>query len=157
MFLLGSSGLGVLAVGGSINYLYSLQPKPEMTILQAIIDTIIPADEQPGALETGIEAKLVQFAGAHPEWEVNIPRMVEQSNALAIKAHKQTFNLLDLSQREQLLGSVLKGKGQLQLFIDLTLVRNQILRWYYASPTGHATLDYLAPSTYPAYAQIKPA
>jgi len=157
VFLLASTSCSILAAGVVFKYKNASSSESGMTTLQAIIDTIIPVDEYPGALEVGVESKLMQYASAYPQWEADIPWLVEQLDELALGTDNVAFNALNLSQREYLLGSVLKLKFGSRLFISLELVRQRVNKWYYTSAAGLASLAYLPPSQYPAYSTIRKA
>ena len=122
-----------------------------MTTLQAIVDTLIPADTQPGALDIGLETRLRDYASRNPDWHANLSRLVAASDTLALKVHGKLFKALGLGKRERLLEPVLLGQVDVRYMSDLSLCFGLLKRWYYSSTAGFAVLGYVPPSQYPSY------
>jgi len=122
---------------------------------EALVDTIVPEDEDPGALAAGVADRLLARFEREPwragEYRHGMPRL----DALAQELGGRTFTELDLAQRNQVLAKLLRRKGADAAAGRILYIRarNDVLKEFYASPTGQKLLAYRPPlNGYPDYA-----
>jgi len=122
---------------------------------EALVDTIVPADDEPGALAAGVADILLERFEREPwragEYRHGMPRL----EALARETAGNSFADLDPAQRNRVLAELLRSKdtdaaaGRI-LYIR---ARSDVLKTFYASPTGQKMLSYRPPlNGYPDYA-----
>jgi hypothetical protein len=122
---------------------------------EALVDTIVPADDAPGALAAGVAQRLLERFAREPwragEYRYGMPRL----EALAKELAGRSFVDLDLAQRTRVLAELLRRKGPDAASGRILYVRarSDVLKEFYASPTGQKLLGYRPPlNGYPDYA-----
>jgi hypothetical protein len=125
----------------------------QKSTLALILDTLLPADEYPGALELGYEHRLSQQINTDSAKFGYLSGFAEQIDVASKRHHKKAFSALSVEQREALLEQILETGAQMTQR-NLIRLRSLIFRWYYGSAQGQRSLGYLAPATYPARAKL---
>jgi hypothetical protein len=135
-----------------------LDPSSRET-LEAVVDTIVPRDRDPGALDAGVPARILAHLSTHPEALTLYRAGLELVDRLARQAGASSFRALDGPEREQILSSLASGpdgpRGAGEEF--LARVRRDVLAFYWGSVVGHGVVGYRPPlSGYPEYADPPP-
>jgi hypothetical protein len=122
---------------------------------EALVDTIVPEDDAPGALAAGVAERLLERFAREPwragEYRHGMPRL----EALARELGGRPFADLDLMLRNRVLAELLRRKGSDAASGRILYVRarNDVLKDFYASPAGQKMLGYRPPlNGYPDYA-----
>jgi len=144
----------------SINEAVNKQPAHHAT-LSSLVDTIVPADEFPGALDLKLDDKLFDSMNgdkmngdkmnSNKMSRIKFKKLAESIDNLTLSTERKKFTQLNLDQRETLLEDILKNDITLITRHDLYQLRSVILKWYYSTQQGRQSLGYLLPSDYPAY------
>lgn len=124
----------------------------EQRVLVAVIDAIVPADRDPGAVAAGVpEALRTNFA--REPWREREYRHVALAVTAAAEArHGRRFETLELEARTAILDGMLRDKTAGDARTYLAILRVAVLRQFYASPAGQQLLGYKPPrSGYPDY------
>lgn len=122
----------------------------------AVIDTLVPADDAPGAIDLGIDRQLLEQVKLNSDYTVNITQALESLHQFAIEHYQRAFDRLSLELRTELLGTMLDSRNneiddaRIQ-FVDLRL---KTITRYYSSEDAFGMLDYHPPlqGGYPDYA-----
>lgn len=138
----------ILLSAGSALAGCSDQKPTASTLLNAIVDTLIPRDDSPGALDLGLDQKLLQLINRNPERHANLNVFAGRINEISIAQVQTGFTKLSSSKREAMLTTILDEPGQSTNKRALLKLRGYILGWYYRSETGHRSLGYTAPNKY---------
>ena len=157
-FLLASSTLA-LSLGGlaAINRNNNAKPMhhTNSSALGVIVDTIVPSgilnNEQPGALDIGIDKTLEAIANKKPKFKAQLGRVTQQVNEEALRQYQSPLLALDIDQRETLLSALLTQTQRQPLRVGLMTIRNSVLNLYYSNSAGHKVLGYTLPAHYPNY------
>ena len=154
-FLLRTSSFALSGVLGAACVAQGdVSPKPLANpLIRSIVETILPRDNFAGALDLGYDQKLAARIKVDKNTASITNIALEGINSQALKHYGDTFNTLGVDQREQILNNVLEGQHQAQLRRALQQIRNLVFNWYYASEVGQDSINYLAPSRYPAYSK----
>jgi hypothetical protein len=125
--------------------------------LDALLDTLIPADDDPGAVAAGVpEAALARM-------EIDIVsrnryrRLLAWTGEQSMDLHQRPFAELSLRQRDRILKGLYRSDGDAlrQLRIDLQVVRRDTFLSFYSSPAARRVIGYHPPieGGYPDYAK----
>ena len=125
--------------------------KQNWTTQQAILDTILPEDEFPGALDLGYDAKLTEWTKINKRYITRFDSLFAYVEQFAKSNYSKPFNALDADQREELLFRMSQDSEIQTPRHMLSMLRHLILGWYYSSESGHDSLNYLPPYRYPSY------
>lgn len=141
--MLGAEAAGASPTGGrDVDY----------DTLTAVVDTIVPADDEPGAVEAGVAAQLHERLGGDPWHRTIYQRGLALMDRQARARGSTGFATLPLTERVALLESLLAGGNSdgKQFFLR---ARRDVFDLFYTSPIGQASLDYEPPANgYPDYA-----
>jgi len=148
-FLLGTSA-SVLAIG-TYAVLRPTPLTPEQKTLRSIVDTIVPSDEFAGALDVGIDQKAVAEMQNKPATNKQTLALIDAVNQASLNQYRKAFYSLDIDQRETLLNKMLERGSPKVSQANLNRFRRFVLREFYTSTQGHASLNYQLPAHYPAY------
>lgn len=148
--VLGATTVGAIGLGIRRDWSETLSP------LQSLVDTIVPSDEFVGALGLGLDQQLTSEMLQKPKTNERVERLLAAANRQALKNFQTEFHRLKLDQREKMLSEVLLSDWQVVFKSDLNVIRRKIIKWYYTSQAGQASLDYALPGHYPAYASSRP-
>ena len=122
-------------------------PVSEEQTWRSIVDTIIPRDEHPGALDLDLDAALLKMMNLNPNKFSHVSSLPANLDRLTKLSHSAQFAQLPLPEREQTLLTILYD-GSVTNKRALLVVRAYILQWYYRSETGHKSIGYLPPNKY---------
>ena len=113
--------------------------------LRALLETLIPADGSPNALEVGVLEKIVNKAGVEPKYE----RMLRNGCLwLDMKAREQGINSFDKlgeSEREAVLTQTALGSRNSPAYLFFASIRHEAFYYYYAEPATWKMLNYPGP------------
>jgi hypothetical protein len=123
--------------------------------LDAVVDAIVPRDQDPGALDAGVPGRILAHLSTHPEALTLYRAGLELVDRLAHQTGASSFRALDGPERERILSSLASGpdgpRGPGGEF--LIRVRRDVLAFYWGSVVGHRVVGYRPPlSGYPDYA-----
>ncbi len=121
--------------------------KAPPSLMSSICDTILPADEHPGALDLGIDQQLTELKNAGSTRFDFLSNAIEFIDNQAKRRYQTSFTELDIDEREKLILELLQNAPSAQRH-QLINLRTEILRRYYRTETGHQSLGYQAPNVY---------
>lgn len=159
---------GLVFIASSIGALFFSQrrrntsPAKSETInrrtLDAVVDTIVPADQDPGAIAAGVSEKILGLVKAQPNLQQRYARGLMLLDQHAISNSERPLDRLDLDERTDALLSINhKSAADREASVFFARVRKDVLRFYYASETGQRVLGYTPPADgYPDYAEPPP-
>src|SRR5215467_5765876 len=132
---------------------------PTREIFEAVVDAIVPRDQDPGALDAGVPARILAHLSTHPEALKLYQAGLELVDRLARQSGAPSFRALEGPERERVLSSLAgapddsRGVGG----VFLSRVRRDVLAFYWGSAVGHGVVGYRPPlSGYPEYADPPP-
>lgn len=123
---------------------------------RALVDTIVPADESPGAVDAGVDRRLFSRIRKNANYLKLIGETVGVLDKLAAQRGNVIFAQLALPVRTDIIIRVLDSRKQfLNASRQVNALRTQILTEFYASELAFTMLDYHPPSQggYPDYAR----
>jgi hypothetical protein len=127
--------------------------------LEAVVDTIVPRDQDPGALDAGVPARILAHLSTHPEALSLYRAGLELLDRLAQQGGASSFGGLDARGRQRVLSSLAsdpdnRGERGEQFFAR---ARRDVLAFYWGSVVGQRVVGYRPPlSGYPEYADPPP-
>lgn len=129
-------------------------------LLDAFVDTIVPKDQNPGAVEAGIPDDLLTWFDKNKDVKKQSVVMLATIDRLAARQFKAGFKELHLEQRENILELLISSRDRKDhparnMYYRL---RAKIIRKFYLSPAGRAMLAYSPPYPmgYPDYNRAPP-
>ena len=147
-FLRFTVGGGLLAASA---YLFKETFRPsqlshyEERTLEAFLDTLIPDDETPGALQLGVAEKIKAKASEDNKYRLLIKKGCMWLNTMAGKLNSESFVSLREEERNAVLASALKrDAGSLQRTF-LQQIRSDAFHYYYGHRGSWAQLGYYGP------------
>jgi len=115
--------------------------------LRALVDTIVPADQDPGAVDVGIHLQLMEKISKDPAQYSLYVKGLAMFDAEAQLRHRRRFADLDLDAREKLLIAMVRGMKK--EYADgrrcIIYARHAVLTAFYSSPAGWRVLGYRPP------------
>jgi hypothetical protein len=123
--------------------------------LEAVVDTIVPRDQDPGAVDAGVPARIIAHLATHPDALALYRNGLELVDRLARQAGARSFDALDGAARERILASLQGGPAGPREAgtVFFRRVRRDVLAFFWGSVTGHRVVGYRPPlSGYPEYA-----
>ena len=127
--------------------------------LEAIADTIVPRDQDPGALDVGVPGRILAHLSTNPAARALYRTGLTILERMAQQAGAPSFRALDALERERVLLSLTGGPGSSQGVGEEFLVRarRDVLAFYWGSVTGQRVVGYRPPlSGYHEYADPPP-
>ena len=123
--------------------------------VEAVAETIVPRDQDPGALDAGVPARILAHLSSHVEALTLYRAGLGLLDSLARRAGASSFAGLDQPARERILASLASGtddsRGVGREFF--ARVRRDVLAFYWGSVAGQRAVGYRPPlSGYPEYA-----
>lgn len=145
---LGVLGLTALGWFGWRRWLRGSAKSAEFDTLTALADAIVPADEFPGAVQSGVPAVLKRGLAQSASRYDRYSRGLQELDELARAAHGQSFARLTLEIRTELLERIVREnrtepERHVRAFFDFA--RRDVLRAYYSTPEARAMLGYRPP------------
>ncbi|MDH3691197.1 MAG: gluconate 2-dehydrogenase subunit 3 family protein [Gammaproteobacteria bacterium] len=126
--------------------------------LDAVVDAIVPADQNAGAIEAGVSEKILNLIQVQSNLQQGYARGLMLLDRHAISNSGRPLDRLDLNERTDVLLSIdHKSAAEREASVFFARVRKDVLRFYYASETGQHALGYKPPAEgYPDYAEPPP-
>ena len=124
-------------------------------LLEAVVDAIVPRDQDPGALDAGVPARILAHLSTHPEALNLYQAGLELVDRLAQQSGASSFRALDGPERERILSSLASAPDNSREVGGLFLarVRRDVLAFYWGSTVGQGVVGYRPPlSGYLEYA-----
>ena len=121
------------------------RPLNENKTLGALLETLIPADGTPSALEAGVKEKIIDKAELDPKYEMMIRN---GCLLLDMKAQEQginSFNELSENDREMVLTYFASGSRKSIAYRFFASIRYDAFYYYYAEPITWKALNYPGP------------
>ena len=118
-------------------------------LLNAFVDTIVPKDEDAGAVEAGVPAQLKEYFSKKPGEEKKAQAMLKSIDDISRGRFQNSFDQCALEQREMVLDIITKSRDEKYKPARTTIfrLRSRIIKTFYSSPTGWEMLAFTA--TYP--------
>jgi len=128
------------------NVVAPLDP-PTREILEAVVDAIVPRDQDPGALDAGVPARIRAHLSTHPEALKLYQAGLELVARLARQSGAPSFRALDGAERERILSSLPSAPDESGEAGGLFLarVRRDVLAFYWGSVVGQGVVGYSPP------------
>ena len=123
------------------------------SVLSAVVDALVPADQDPGAVEAGVPDQLYGQLQTNRWHRAIYHRGIELVARLARERYGTAFAALSVDARGDLLQSLLDRAHPegLQFFLR---ARSDVFDLFYTSQAGQSMLDYVPPAAgYPDYAR----
>lgn len=111
--------------------------------LDAVLDTLIPDDDYPGALRTGVPDRIVELLAGSPRRMRFYRRGLNAIERQARGSQGRSFHELPLAQRSEVLGDLQTGFSPGAIFFRS--IRREAMTAFYSSPEAYAMLGYEAP------------
>ena len=130
-------------------------PSSLQATLEAVIDTIVPRDQDPGAVDAGVPVRIIAHLSTHREAQTLYLEGLELVDRLARQTGASSFAALPGPRRERLLSSLGSSPGGPGKVGEAFLIRarRDVLAFFWGSVTGQRVVEYLPPlSGYPEYA-----
>lgn len=129
-----------------------LQVTEDLATLKSVVDTLIPKTDTLGALELGLDQKLVGIVQSNPNEFDLVSGLLASLASLSLSQHQRTFDELDIDQREGLLNQLLaRDFADAKARQAMQKLRTTLLSWYYQSREGAAGINYVLPGHYPSH------
>lgn len=125
----------------------------EHDTLTALVDSMVPADDTPGALDVGIHNTLIKNAAADPVWQARLDKLANQANEKANSYFQTQFTQLSKANRETVLSMLFSHthiKDQ-KVLLENLYFKQEVLSLYYNSDTGQQVIGYMPLYQYPSY------
>jgi len=120
--------------------------------LDAVADTIVPRDADPGAVDVGVPARILARLTNDPDGQRLYREGLAVVEAMARRGGAVSFRALDPTAREGMLLSLGRGDEPARRFYQR--VRRDVLSLYWASAAGQRTVGYRPlREGYPDYAE----
>ena len=137
----------------------SMKPADETELaasFEFVIDTLVPADTDPGAVAAGVAATLYTQIAANAQHRARLAAMLAWIDRAALAKYRSRFRELPLAERTEALLERLAAHDAdgADARAELGYLRTRTLALFYTSPAGYRMLDYHPPSAggYPDYA-----
>lgn len=130
---------------------------PQRALLEAMVDTFVPRDQDPGAVEAGVPDNLLETFADNHRLAAHGEALMARLDAIAREQYGMPFAVLDIDRREKILNQVYRSRDAINRAArDAVLwMRVEILSAFYLTPVGQAVLGYHPPYPrgYPDYAK----
>lgn len=147
-FLKLTLGAGLVASSGYI-LKEVLIPSPigagERLTLEAFLETLIPSDLTPGALELGVARKILARASADARYRRLVKRGCGWLDGMSKRRGQAGYASLNESQREEVAGGAAAAPAGSVPRIFFEVMRSDAFFHYYANPASWAGLGYKGP------------
>lgn len=126
-------------------------------VLEAVLDTLIPADEAPGAVQAGVPGRILDRIATDSVSANRYRRLLSWIDKTSRSEYRKGFEALPMQQRERLLHELYDSSGSelAQLRIDLHVILKQCFHEFYSSSAAAQVIGYHPPieGGYPEYAR----
>ena len=132
----------------------SRQPPTVDIIFSAMVDAFVPADEYPGAINLGVNTKLLAHVKKNKDYLQKVTSAMANLQQIAQLNQAQDFDLLSLDQRVNIITRMMKSKNTSQnTRIQLSSMRAKTITEFYRSDEAFKMLAYHPPAYggYPDY------
>lgn len=127
---------------------------PQRIFLDALLDTLIPQDDYPGAIAAGVPMQLMRtLSGAARDRRVYRRGLDILSSRMSEK-DARPFHQLSLARRSELLSSFESGFSAETLFFGQ--LRRDAMTAFYSSQAAYVMLGYQPPVGGYAYSPVEP-
>lgn len=130
----------------------------DVVALEALLDTLIPADDDPGAVAAGVPEAALARMDTDIVSRNRYERLLAWTGEQSMTLYQQLFAELSLPQRDRILKDLYHSGGNAlrQLRIDLNVVRRDTFLSFYSSPAARRVIGYHPPieGGYPDYAKV---
>jgi hypothetical protein len=113
--------------------------------LAAYLDTLIPADGTPGAVQLGVAEKIIAEAARDSSYRQRIDQGCGWLDQQAVKYGASHFAALSEAQREEVVDLAAGGQAGLMPLIFFDRTRDDAFFYYYAHPQSWPGLGYAGP------------
>lgn len=117
----------------------------ENPTLRALIETLIPADDTPSALEAGVLEKIINKAHINPKYETMLSKGYQWLDIQAREKGSSSFANLTENDRDSVLARAASGKRNTPEYLFFAIMRYEAFYFYYAEPSTWKTLNYPGP------------
>ena len=116
-------------------------------LFNAFVDTIVPKDQDAGAVEAGVPGQLLKRFSKKPEEENNAQFMLQAIDDVSLGRFHTPFDRCTLAQREMVLDIISKSRDKKYRTVQPTILRLRasVLKVFYSSPTAWEMLAFSAP------------
>jgi len=125
--------------------------------LEALLDTFIPADQDPGALQASVPAAIMKRIRSDRVAFTRYDRLLTWISQRSIELHQRPFSRLDPVARHELVEGLYRSSGRdwAQLRIDVHIALEHCLHAFYSSPAAERVIGYHPPIAggYPGYGE----
>lgn len=122
----------------------------------ALVDTIVPADESPGAIDLGLDKQILEQISRNSVFFGRVESTLSALDGQSINQFHQLFLNLNLEQRTAIVNQLLQTRGRsTEDQIILSSLREKVITAFYRHQTAFDMLAYHPPSQggYPDYAR----
>ena len=149
--------LGITATGSALPDGGAWGSNIDTADLEALLDTLIPADRDPGALEAGVLEVIAGRIDREPVMATRYRRLLAWIAQQSARLHREPFHRLPADKRDSLLSDLYySSSGDLaQASVDLHVVLDDCFHAFYSSPAAERVIGYHPPieGGYPGYAE----
>lgn len=125
--------------------------------LEALLDTFIPADQDPGALQAGVPAVIMKRIRSDRVAFTRYDRLLTWISRRSVEVHQRPFPRLDAVARHDLVEGLYRSSGGdwAQLRVDVHVALEHCLHAFYSSPAAEGVIGYHPPIAggYPGYGE----
>ena len=129
--------------------------------LAALVDAIIPADDFPGAVDAGVDGKLLAWLDENDRSRERVQAAIDLSERAAWRRFKAPFHKLDLASRTDIIVATQhsRRKEDNEARMGMGTLISRTIELYYMTPEAWSMLQYTAPwpGGYPDYDAQPPA
>jgi hypothetical protein len=133
----------------------------DRSLLNAFVDTIVPKDQDAGAVEAGVPDQLLERFSKKPEEEKKAQHMLKAIDDVSRGRFQTPFDQCTLDQREMVLDILTKTRDKNDQAARTTIfrLRSRIMKAFYSSPVAWEMLAFAAPypGGYPDFNRPPPA
>ena len=127
----------------------------DRTTLDAVVDTIVPRDQDPGAVEAGVSEVLLDLFDKQEEMKKHGEAILAHVEDIAQHKFRKPFHRLSLARREEIIRKILNSRRDDEQSARRAIValHGRVIEAFYLSPVGQAMFGYYPPypNGYPDY------
>jgi hypothetical protein len=125
-------------------------------LFSAVIDTFVPQDAYPGALDLGIDQRMLTKINSNKNYHKQIYILLSAIHELAKQQYSAAFETLDVEERSLLISHAMRANTTDKATrLSLHSLQIKTFNAFYTSEPAYQMLDYHPPSQggYPDYAR----